>query len=86
MAEAPTRRGDEGPTALAGGGGALLGGGLLGLAALVLYSRIWGNAPVVLGLMLAAFGAFGAYGGWILGVTAYSAIRGERPPGPEGGS
>ncbi|MGH7877790.1 MAG: hypothetical protein ACRENM_08980 [Candidatus Dormibacteraceae bacterium] len=60
-------------------GSGLAGFVLLLLAGLLLYQRLWGDSIGALVAILVVFGGFGAYGGFLLGLLAFSAIRGTTP-------
>lgn len=63
--------------------GALLAGGIVGLAAfaflvgagLLLYQRVSGDSALALIVILLVFGGLGAYLAWLVGVLVFSVLR-----------
>ncbi|TMC13059.1 MAG: hypothetical protein E6J29_07505 [Chloroflexi bacterium] len=63
--------------------GALLAGGVVGLAAfaflvgagLLLYQRVSGDSAPALIVILLVFGGLGAYLAWLVGVLVFSVLR-----------
>jgi len=67
----------------------MLVGGVVGLtcfalllaAGLLLYQRLYGDSTLALLVILAVFGGFGAYLAWLVGVLAFSRLRGQEEEG-----